>query len=280
MTATLPSVPLAPRRREFIAEANEGQSLLYAAGLFLLLVMIPALAAMSLETRTLNGINVWIKPLKFEFSVAVHFVTVALFVTVLPPKQRARKLIARLCQAMATVGLLEILYICLQASKGEASHFNLSTPWTFLFYSSMGLGAAIMLTISGWVGVLVLRYGATEKPLVFAIGLSLVAGSLLGGLAGAFISVHNSHWVGGGATDAGGLPVFGWSRTGGDLRVAHFFGMHIMQAVPIATWLLSCILPARWQKPAVISILTFAALVALGVFAQAVAGHPLVPAST
>jgi hypothetical protein len=257
-------------------EASEGQNLLYAAGLFLLLAMIPALAAMSLEARTLNGINVWIKPLKFEFSVAVHFLTAAWCLRFLPAEQRSRKLIGSLCQIMASTGLIEILYICLQASKGEASHFNNSTPWTILFYSLMGLGAVTMLTISGWFGTLVLRYGATERPLVFATGLSLLAGSLLGGLAGAYISVHNSHWVGGVATDMGGLPVFGWSRTGGDLRAAHFFGMHIMQAMPAATWLLSYALPLRWQKSAVIIFLTFVSLVTLYIFVQALAGYPLV----
>jgi hypothetical protein len=225
----------------------------------------------------LNGVNVWIKPLKFQLSVAVHFVSIAWFLTFLPLQQRSRKLITRLCQILTTVGLLEIAYISLQASKGEASHFNLSTPLTVLFYSLMGFGAVMMLVISGWVGVLTLRYGATDRPFVLAIGLSLIVGSLLGGLSGAYISINHSHWVGGVPTDAGGMPLFGWSRIEGDLRVAHFFGMHIIQGGPIVTGLLSYVLPVHWQKPAVFAVIIFAVLIALSAFVQAVAGYPFLP---
>jgi len=55
--------------------------------------------------------------------------------------------------------------------------------------------------------------------------LTLAVGFTLGGMG--------SHWIGGDQTDATGLPLFGWSTTGGDLRPAHFVGLHIMQILPI-----------------------------------------------
>jgi len=268
--------PLAVPRAGWFAFDTQGQVLLTGAALFLLLIMMPTFLTMAIEVRTLNGINVWIKPAKFELSVAIQFLTVAWFLQLLPFEQRASRLVTALCQTMAAVGILEIAYIVLQASKGEASHFNSSTPLSIALYSLMGIGAITMLAISGWLGVMILRHGETGKPFVYVAGLSLVAGSLLGGLTGIFISVNQGHWVGGLHTDAGGLPIFGWSRTGGDLRVAHFFGMHIMQAVPIATWLTSLVIPPHRQKAAGLALLCIAIFIAVATFAQAVTGHPFV----
>lgn len=270
------STPSAVSRVAWFECDTRGQGLLTGAALFLFLVMIQTLLVMAIEVRTLNGINVWIKPAKFEFSVAIQFLTVAWFLQLLPLEQRASQLVTRLCQTMAVVGILEIAYIVLQASKGEASHFNVSTPLSLLSYSLMGIGAITMLSISGWLGVMILRHGETGNAFVYVAGLSLIAGSVLGSLTGIFIAMHQSHWVGSLHTDAGGLPLFGWSRTGGDLRVAHFFGMHIMQAVPIATWLTSFVVPLHRRKAAGLALLCVAILIAAATFVQALTGHPLV----
>lgn len=259
--------------RQPVALAYQGQPLLAGAGIFLLLATIPTFAAMGLDGRTLNGINVWIKPLKFEVSLAVQLLSVAWAMLLLPERQG--RLVRTLAIVMAGAAFFEIAYIALQASRGEASHYNTGTPIAGLMYTLMGVGAVALVVTAGWIGALILKHGDTSRPIVFAAGLGLVIGSLVGGIAGAYMSSRTGHWVGGPATDAGGLPVFGWSRTGGDLRVAHFFGLHMIQILPITAWIGAALLPDRLQKPAILAVAAAGCLVTLAVFVQALRGMPI-----
>jgi len=61
-----------------------------ATGLFMLALMAPTLFAAFVDGRSFNGVNVWAKPLKFEFSLAVWFLTLAFFARWLPEGLRER----------------------------------------------------------------------------------------------------------------------------------------------------------------------------------------------
>jgi hypothetical protein len=127
-------------------------------------------------------------------------------------------------------------------------------------------------------GVLVARQpaGVLAPALQRAITLGAViafAGTLV---TAGYLSSANGHWVGGTSSDAGGLPLTGWSRDGGDLRVAHFFALHAQQALP----LLGVVL-VRLGRPDATRVVWVGAAgyVALIVFTfvQALAGLPFLP---
>jgi hypothetical protein len=90
-----------------------------------------------------------------------------------------------------------------------------------------------------------------NRPFAWSLRLGLLFS--LVGMAAAFLMVRPTpnqmtaiaagrgpHIVGAhnvGVADGGpGLPVVGWSTAGGDLRVAHFVGIHAMQVLPFFGW--------------------------------------------
>ncbi|MFM9939770.1 MAG: hypothetical protein ACKVP7_09760, partial [Hyphomicrobiaceae bacterium] len=81
-------------------------------------MMIPTSAALSLDGRTVNGISVWIKPLKFQASLAVQLLTVAWALRWVPEAQRRGAVMRVLAALMAYAALFEIGYIGHQASLG------------------------------------------------------------------------------------------------------------------------------------------------------------------
>ena len=169
---------------------------------------------------------------------------------------------------MAAMAVLEMVYITFRAARAEASHFNASSELAGLLYTAMGIGAGLMMVVTFFLGVQILRYQegsllrlATGSGFVLAAILTLIIGFTLGGMG--------SHWIGGDQTDAAGLPVFGWSTTGGDLRVAHFLGLHVMQALPAM---------ALTGNRAMVGATALAALVlTFAVYAQALMGQPILP---
>ncbi len=270
------ALPLARGQRwhELLTAAHRGSAPLGITAMLMLLAMIPTTLAGLIDPRELNGVNIWIKPLKFQLSIAVHLATVALALLLLPPSVRDRWLVRTVVWALVAAALFEAIYITVQASRGAASHYNVSAPWAAMMYLLMGGGAVIMALGAAIIGVLIVRHGRKRDPIALAAGLGLMLGGVLGGLSGIYMSAQPAHWVGPMPGQAGLWP-FGWSLVGGDLRVAHFFGLHAMQMLPITGWLAAQVFPGREQMAIWASAALVTAITGLA-FGQAVAGVPFI----
>ena len=75
-----------------------------------------------------------------------------------------------------------------------------------------------------------------------------------------------------------GLPVVNWSTNGGDFRVAHFLGIHALQVLPIAGWIIDRLKDLRGRaKPTAVVSVSAGYVVLMGfVFMQAMNGVPIV----
>jgi len=266
-----------------VAAAVRRERALVVATLAILALALPTIVALLVETRTLAGLNVWIKPLKFDASVALLLATYAIGFGLAREDDRRRLWVRGAVGLVVVSAVLEIAYITLQAARGEASHFNVSSAWEVLAFQLMGLFAVVLTAGAGVAAVLVWRAGA--KGLGDGLWLGLVVGFaltfVLGIVTGFAIGGNGGHFVAAAGampgSDLGGIPVFGWSREVGDLRAAHFVGLHVMQVLPLVGWAADRLAP-RASRPVV--LVAALALTGLTVWALVVAlsGQSVVPA--
>lgn len=216
------------------AELKYRQPALAWFGLVMLAGMALALLAMGLDDRTLRGVNVWVKPFKFMASVTMFSWWSAWFIGMLNARQQRGAAIRRTVGLIIGAGGFEIGYIVLQAALGQASHYNRSDPLHIALYSLMGAGALALTASQLVIAWQMHRHAAvTITP---AMKLAVVLGCVLTFVLGAGAGAT----MGGVQPPAGiGLPVVGWHLAGGDLRPAHFIGMHAQQLLPLAAWLMS-----------------------------------------
>jgi hypothetical protein len=239
-----------------------------------LLLMAVMLILLPFDTVEVGGRHRLIKPLNFTMSMAMYLATVVILLDYLRASMRWKKVIS---WGISICILTAITCITMQAARGTTSHFNNSTP----FDSTVSLLMDIVDPLNG-VFVLVLlifalraKYNVSRSSqlgIVFGIFFFLV-GSVIGG-----VMVAQGQSVVGVAPGGPGLPVLNWSTQGGDLRVAHFLGIHALQILPIAGWLIDRLkdLPGRAKLRAVVAVSAGYVLLMGLVFMQALDGVPLV----
>src|SRR5262245_51725766 len=171
--------------------------------------------------------------------------------------------------------------ITLQAARGTTSHFNLSSPFDIVITVLMDVMDPVnsVFVIALLVFACQAKY-AVARPTQWGIGAGLLI--FLGASAiGGGMVVKGAHYVGGvGGESAPGLPFLHWSVTGGDLRPAHFLGLHALQILPIAGWLINQWVdgPMRMKLAGVVATAVLVATVIVFLFVQAMVGVPFVPA--
>ena len=260
---------------------SRAEDLLWQGGL-IIIAFLPITFLVSLDDpRQLNDINIWEKPMKFYASVGLHMMTLAFVARFLNTDVREKSSVYSLSWVLTFTAIYEIAYVTMQAARGRHSHWNYETTFESLMYIGMGVGALIMVLVAAVIGLLVYRYPVREmgQGLRLGIMLGMVLGCITtlvvaGYMSSSFSSSQNSHWVGGVPSDANGLPLVGWARGGGDLRVPHFFATHLMQIIPLIGWMAD----QYSQRPTriVIATSTVGVSAVAATFIQALSGQPFI----
>lgn len=231
------------------ATVRKQSPLLFTTGMLMFLGAIGASVGLFVDDRTLMGINVWVKPLKFLISVGIYMLTVG-YLLHFYPYSRLKKNV--LLNTVTLTMVFEILIIVYQAYRGVQSHYNFSTPLDGMLFGLMGVMIAINVFLMALFAFDALRLKLqVARPIQWGIFLGwviMIGGSWVGGR---MIS-QMAHTVG--VEDGGvGLPLLNWSTVAGDLRVAHFLGLHAIQAIPLFALLLTRTrLPQSVQRTGVV----------------------------
>lgn len=279
MTAASENWPSRPSLFGVVPQLFRRQAPLAWLGAIFAVLLIPTLMLGGSDPRILDGAEVWMKPAKFLASLSLYALTLAWMFGYVDPAARRGPTARLIIVTVWITSVFEISYIALQAAQGERSHFNFSDPFHTAMYAAMGIAAVLLVTASLVLALLILRRPAPglRAPYRDAVVIGLAFTTLLGGGLGGFMSTHGSHWMSAAGADSG-LPLFGWSRTGGDLRPPHFLGIHAQQLIP----LLALAVPGRGlpSRLAVWAIAAAYAAVTLAVFVQALNDQPLIAAAT
>jgi hypothetical protein len=221
------------RVAQVLRDVLAGSRPLAVNALVMLLCFLVCSVLQVIDHREFNGANVWMKPAKFFFSLAVHFATIGWALSYATDEIKQSRLVTWTSRAMIVSAWYELLYISFRAARGEASHFNIGTLANAVLYDLMALGAVVLVVGAALIGWVIWRRGP-RSLWTDAIALGFGLGAVLALVVGFTLGGNSGHWIGGDMTDATGLPIFKWSTTGGDLRVSHFIGLHAMQLVPFA----------------------------------------------
>jgi len=260
--------------RDILSAVDRRQALLTRFGLLLLACALVTAALQIVDDRSFMGQPTWAKPTRFFLSIGLFALTAAWFIGDVRLPERNGRLLRWTAWALVATAAYETVYIAYRAAFAEASHFNFSTGWTTLGYALMGIGALVLVGTSLPIAWAVWRSPRPDLSPHYrlAVVLGLVLTVVLGGGLGFYMSSTGAHSVG---PVGGALPVTGWNRLGGDLRVAHFLGLHAEQILPLAAVAIGGML-ARRRRLAVVGCAGLLSAATIAVFVQAVAGRPFI----
>jgi len=259
--------------REFFDELHRRSKVLTMTGWIHLALLAGMLVVSSFDSRLVMGINPWTKPIKFAISITIYVWTVAWLLEYLRVPSWTQRIIT---WGISISMLTEIVCITAQAARGTTSHYNVNTSLDAAIFSIMGSMIALN-SVLALVLLILFCIGSYDVPSPHLWGIRsgfiiFLAASAIGGV----MIAHGSHAVG--VKDGGpGLPIVNWSTRGGDLRAAHFLGLHALQVLPIAGFLIGGHKRlAISRKTAYVLALSGAyALLIAGLYFQAIHGSPL-----
>ncbi len=249
---------------KLVSELMRRNKPLFWFGLFNIAVGLICLMMMQLDSQRIMNVNRWLKPMKFYFSVGLMIFTMGWLLYYLKDTGK----IIRYTWLLIVTMFFENGLILLQAIRGTTSHYNESTAVDAIVFYLMAFFILLFTITFVFINIAFFR----QKD--FSISESYLWGIRLGILLFILFSLEGGMMIGlskhtvGAADGSPGLPLTNWSRGFGDLRIAHFLGLHALQLLPMAGYYI-----AKSKKQIIILSVIYFGIV-MAVFIQALYGKP------
>ena len=250
----------------FFSTLKSRNTVLYYFGWLCLLGVLVCAVLAGINHVKVLGINAFIKPGKFFISIAIFCWTMAWYTGYLSQRRKVRIYSWVVVIAM----VIELVIITGQAALGKLSHFNITSFFDARLFNVMGAAITILTIWTGYVGYLFFRTqpSVISSSYLWAIRIGILV-FVIFAFEGFAMAIRLSHTVGS-PDGSPGLPVMNWSTQYGDLRIAHFFGMHALQLIPLFGYYV-----ARRPVQVILFSVCYVGIVTF-LLAEALAGKPLI----
>lgn len=257
-----------------LSEIYRRNRVLAVAGWLHLALLLVMFFISLFDSRTVLGLNTWTKASKFAVSITLYLWTLAWLIEYLKVPRRVLRLISW-GPALLMIG--ESVCLVVQAARGTRSHFNLTTGFDASVFSMMGF-LILLNTILALLITILFFTRAGKLPIAYLWGIRLgLLFFLFAAYEGMVMITNGAHTIG--LADGGpGLPLVNWSTKAGDLRIAHLLGLHALQILPVAGYLISSWKEKLTERRQLAYIFAFALIYAGAtalLFWQAMRGRPV-----
>lgn len=211
--------------RVFLDALRDRNEPLFYFGFICLIAAILCLACVRIIPVQVLGTSAWYKPFKFFLSTAIFVWSMAWYLHYLGTSPG----VTAYAWGMIVLLGVEDVYILVQAARGITSHFNVSSPVYAAWWRLMAFAAVSISLWTGFIGIRFFTQTFPELPTYYLWGIRLgFIVFVIFSMEGMAMGARMAHSVGG-PDGSAGWPVLNWSKSLGDLRVAHFLGMHALQ---------------------------------------------------
>lgn len=220
--------------RLFLPELYKRNTLLFWMGWIHFVMFFFCMGLLSFNNSLIAGESAWAKPARYYLSSGISIWTFGWFIYHINSKTQI-KVISWL---IAISLLVETTVIFIQSYRGVPSHFNNSDPFNSMMN---GLMMSLMFVFLITVTYLTLLFFNQKKMPIsqhYTWGLRMgLLNFVVFSVAGIIMFAKMSHAIGD-SDNHSGIILFNWSLNHGDLRIAHFMGVHSLQIIPFLSYYL------------------------------------------